>query len=93
MGWANCGTDSKGRPIGYANVACCDAPGCEAIIDRGLDYACGGMHGAEDRLGGPACDGYFCSPHRAVCFDGIARCLACRDVFDAAHPCDEGSAP
>lgn len=60
MGWANCGEDSKGRPIGYAVAATCDHPGCEAKIDRGLAYACGGMHGEED-----GCEGYFCEKHRS----------------------------
>ncbi len=45
MGWANCGEDSQGRPIGYAHEGICDHPGCEARIDRGLEFACGGMHG------------------------------------------------
>lgn len=59
MGWANCGTDSKGRPIGYAHDATCDHPGCEAAIDRGVSYACGGMHGET----GVSCEGYFCEEH------------------------------
>lgn len=60
MGWANCGEDSKGRPIGYAHEAVCDFPGCNVEIDRGLSYACGGMHGDRD---GFQCEGYFCSTH------------------------------
>jgi hypothetical protein len=61
MGWGDCGVDSKGRPIGYAFEAVCDHPGCNELIDRGLSYACGDMHG-EDIA---SCDGYFCSKHRA----------------------------
>lgn len=61
MGWANCGKDSQGRPIGYAFEATCDHPGCDAKIDRGLSYACGGMHG-EDEL---SCEKYFCEIHRS----------------------------
>ena len=45
MGWAHCGLDSKGREIGYAIATTCDEPECAAEIDRGLAYACGGMHG------------------------------------------------
>lgn len=60
MGWANCGEDSKGRPIGYAHSAVCDHPGCNKEIDRGLSYACGGMHGD---CGGQACEKYFCTDH------------------------------
>lgn len=59
MGWANCGEDSRGRPIGYAHAATCDHPECDTKIDRGLDYACGGMHG-ETEYG---CEGYFCYKH------------------------------
>ena len=59
MGWGDCGTDSQGRPIGYLFEATCDHPGCNAEIDRGLDYACGGMHG-EDTY---SCEKYFCGKH------------------------------
>lgn len=75
MGWGNCGEDSRGRPIGYYHAAQCDYPGCDAEIDRGLSYACGGMHGHET-LGGDdnidwsamdiACEGYFCGRHQAM---------------------------
>lgn len=59
MGWAHCGDDSKGRPIGYAVAAICDHPGCDCQIDRGLSYACAGMHGQQE----VGCEGYFCSEH------------------------------
>jgi hypothetical protein len=59
MGWGNCGKDSKGRDIGYAVTGVCDCPGCATTIDRGLSYACGGMHGVND-LG---CEEYFCETH------------------------------
>lgn len=59
MGWANCGTDSQGRPIGYAHEATCDHHGCNENIDRGLSYACGGMHGEN----GFDCEKYFCYKH------------------------------
>lgn len=62
MGWANCGTDSEGRSIGYAFIAVCDHPNCTSEIDRGLGYACGDMHG-ETELG---CEKYFCEKHRHV---------------------------
>lgn len=60
MGWADCGTDSNGRPIGYAHSATCDQPGCTTQIHRGLAYACGDMHGEESF----SCERYFCLPHR-----------------------------
>jgi len=59
MGGADCGLDSQGRPIGYAFEAVCDEPECEQVIDRGLAYACGGMHG-ETQYG---CEKYFCVKH------------------------------
>ena len=59
MGWANCGTDSRGRQIGYAHRGHCDEPGCHKRIDRGLAYACGGMHGEDVHY----CEGYFCPDH------------------------------
>ncbi|MDP3554837.1 hypothetical protein [Methylocystis sp.] len=62
MGWANCGTDDLGRPIGYAHDATCDQEGCEAKIHRGLAYVCGGMHGG-DEFG---CGKYFCADHLII---------------------------
>lgn len=59
MGWSNCGTDSKGRPIGYSHDAVCDHDGCNSVINRGLAYACGGMHGQN----GVDCEGYYCHKH------------------------------
>lgn len=81
MGWGNCGADSKGRPIGYCHAARCDYPGCRTRIDRGLAYACGGMHGTST-LGGDgsidwdanheSCEGYFCEKHRrGACLEHI----------------------
>jgi hypothetical protein len=69
MGWANCGVDAKGRGIGYAFDAVCDYPGCEKKIHRGLDYACGGMHGDVEH----GCDGYFCWDHKEYVDVGVGR--------------------
>ena len=85
MGWANCGDDSKGRAIGYAHAATCDFAGCAAKIDRGLAYACGGMHGEENF----ACEGYFCSVHMVhgvETIDGEVTqlCVKCFDLAKAA---------
>lgn len=82
MGWANCGTDSKGRRIGYAVPAKCDHPGCKARIDRGLSYACGGMHGSSD-----GCEDYFCGDHLKHRYDpGDERakqfCFSCAAALD-----------
>jgi hypothetical protein len=81
MGWANCGTDSTGRPIGYAHEGTCDHPGCTEKIDRGLDAACGGMHG-EDVY---CCEKYFCNAHlrNSVRFSSHswAICDACAEAL------------
>lgn len=72
MGWGNCGTDSKGRSIGYCHEAVCDHPGCDKEIDRGLAYACGSMHGTEILGGeytGSSCEKYFCYAHLEMYWD------------------------
>lgn len=69
MSWSNCGEDSNGRPIGYAFEATCDHPCCHKQIDRGLAYACGGMHG-EDEI---SCEGYFCEAHRPTFVEHCGR--------------------
>jgi len=92
MGWAHCGEDDDGRPIGYAIEATCDYPGCETKIDRGLAYCCGGMHGGEtlENHDGSVfittCGKYFCAEHRIVIVvfvDGVDRgievCASCAD--------------
>lgn len=90
MGWANCGEDSKGRPIGYAHQGTCDHPGgCTVEIDRGIAHACGGMHGTDEA----SCEGYFCSAHQeTVTYDGkaVSLCLACAA---ARHAAEQTSAP
>jgi hypothetical protein len=104
MGWGRCGTDSKGRNIGYYYAAICDHPGCKAKIDRGLAYACGGMHGlthmgGDEKLDGfeLCCEGYFCSEHLTFpCFeheDGSDLfaplvCRACAKQAETAYRTD-----
>lgn len=63
MGWASCGTDSEGRPIGYGYEGTCDHDGCEEEIDRGLSYVCGEMHGEDEY----SCEKYFCNKHHLNC--------------------------
>lgn len=60
MGWAFCGTDSKGRQMGYGVEAECDHPECQVQIDRGLGYCCGSMHEGSNEDG---CGGYYCGAH------------------------------
>ena len=77
MGWAYCGKDREGREIGYGIEAICDHPDCNAKIDRGLAYSCGGMHGEKEYY----CDKYFCPKH-----------LFYMDEVDVVHPiCKECS--
>lgn len=59
MGWSDCGDDQWGRPIGYAFEGQCDQPGCPVVIDRGLGYCCGSMHGGTEN----GCGLYFCGKH------------------------------
>jgi hypothetical protein len=64
MGWAYCGEDDLGRPIGYGVPAHCDNKwhgirSCFKRIDRGLSYVCGDMHGG----GEYGCGRYFCYGH------------------------------
>jgi len=88
MGWAHCGNDTEGRLIGYAIEALCDHPGCTKEIDRGLDFACGGMHGELDH----ACEKYFCWDHRFfIAVDCIAEesggyvCDKCLQLWENEH--------
>lgn len=103
MGWSDCGVDSAGRKIGYGNSARCDHAGCKAKIDRGLSYACGGMHGDSE-----GCEKYFCSDHLFFRYDpdvveGCRMfCAECAKALDdrrdrefclALHEIHEGADP
>lgn len=83
MGWSDCGVDSTGRPIGYAYDAVCDHPECSKEIDRGLSYACGGMHGEDSPNG--SCELYFCWNHLIPCEDEDGKlvfvCKRCEKNF------------
>ena len=76
MGWANCGEDSQGRPIGYAHEATCDHPGCKRRIDQSISYACGRIHGEDET----SCEKYFCEWHRHYGSDGRSRCIQCHEA-------------
>jgi hypothetical protein len=77
MGWAYCGQDDFGREIGYGIVATCDKKGCDRVIDRGLGYVCGPMHGASE--GG--CGRYFCGEHSG----SVGPRGGCPHRFEGAH--------
>jgi hypothetical protein len=86
MGWADCGNDRAGRPIGYAFEATCDHPGCTKKIDRGISFACGGMHGEDEY----SCEGYFCEEHTdTICTPNdrwIPVCFDCKRLWE--EECD-----
>lgn len=88
MGWADCGTDSKGRPIGYGHEAVCDHEGCKAEIDRGLAHACGGMHGPGNFYdSGFGCEQYFCGKHllsAEINGHAVQLCPACQEEWEAS---------
>ncbi len=78
MGWGS-GIDSRGRKIGYLITATCDQPGCSQVIDRGVEAACGGMHGTDDPEW--SCDDYFCAEHRhSVEVKQTSGRFACRSL-------------
>lgn len=59
MGWS-IGFDSNwNRDIGYGVPAECDHPDCDAQIDRGLSYVCGGQPYGEPH----GCGLFFCDAH------------------------------
>jgi len=70
MGWAHGIVD--GREVGYGVEATCDVPDCDAAIDRGLAYRCGGSENLFD--GEPGCGAYVCGDHNFL--DACAICEA-----------------
>jgi len=59
MGWS-IGQDIRwGRDIGYCVPAVCDHPDCNADINRGLSYVCGGHPYGGER----GCGLFFCRRH------------------------------
>lgn len=62
MGWSIGYDEQWQRDIGYGVPAICDHPDCDAKIDRGLGYVCGGEpYGGDD-----GCGLYFCGKHRLI---------------------------
>lgn len=59
MSWAVGYDDNRKRDIGYGVPSICEHPGCDAQIDRGMGYACGGCH----YEGEGCCALYFCGSH------------------------------
>lgn len=76
MSWAVGRDVERQRHIGYGVPAKCDHPGCDADIDRGLAYVCGGEpHGGDD-----GCGLFFCGDHLFP--DLCQRCTNDQPPFD-----------
>jgi hypothetical protein len=73
MGWSIGWDEAWNRDIGYGVPAYCDHPKCNAEIDRGLGYVCGGEPYGGDR----GCGLYFCGRHKNGC-ELCPRCAARR---------------
>lgn len=76
MGWS-IGYDRRWkRDVGYGVPATCDYPGCNAEINRGLAYVCGG----EPYGGEHGCGLYFCDAHQLIAGDrrnNVQLCSRC----------------
>jgi hypothetical protein len=82
MGWSY-GQNNEGREVGYAVDAVCDKDGCDASINRGLAYVCGGMHDGDEH----GCGRYVCSKHLVMgCGLPSRLCEECADRFEVEHP-------
>lgn len=79
MGWS-IGYDTYwNRDIGYGVPAVCDYPNCNAEIDRGLAFVCGG----EPYGGERGCGLYFCDQHRDAANSQCERCATDQNPFIA----------
>ena len=97
MGWAIGYDENWGRDIGYGVPAWCDHYRCNAEIDRGLGYVCGG----EPYGGEVGCGLFFCGEHllyarekevvvdgfvRTVCVQVCPRCAAYKPPYKHPKP-------
>lgn len=80
MGWG-CGVNSRGVTVGYSIQAVCAEDGCDAPIDKGLAYCCGGLAGVEGEKG---CGRYFCGQHLFPSGRGGQLCESCSDLAEKA---------
>jgi hypothetical protein len=75
MSWSIGFDENWQRDVGYGVPSICDMPGCDAQIDRGLGYVCGGEpYGGDD-----GCGLYFCSKHGG----GLSHCNKTHKNLDA----------
>lgn len=65
--------ERNGRDCGYGVPSKCDQPGCEADINRGIDYCCGELPGGGEH----GCGLYFCYKHLYSTKRGTI-CVRCR---------------
>ena len=83
MGWAGPMPNAEGRMVGYAVEATCDADHCDAKIDRGLAYVCGGMHDGDEH----GCGHYFCYKHLLMGVGLPAQlCTPCAEQYRKDYP-------
>lgn len=96
------GLNNNGREIGYGVKATCDLDGCEAEIDRGFAYCCGGGDGIQNAgmEDEPYCGGFFCAEHLfhvhgldgpvcSTCLPKAEELLRCPECKGRGHD-DEG---
>jgi hypothetical protein len=76
----------NGRDCGYAVPAVCEHPNCDAEIDRGISYVCGGTPDSEF-----GCRLYFCEKHLQYApndnGDSVQVCDRC--AYRLEHPNDD----
>lgn len=90
MSWAVGYDRNWKRDIGYGVPAKCDHPDCDADIDRGLAYVCGG----EPYGGEHGCGLYFCAEHKQfveptgadIPCQVCERCAQCHENPDGEEP-------
>lgn len=85
MGWAVGFDENWKRDVGYGVPAICDAPGCDAQIDRGLAYVCADSEPFGDN-GGHGCGLYFCPRH-------LSHSNAAKKLASCCLRCSTGRAP
>lgn len=78
MGWSDCGINkTTGEPMGYSYEGQCSHPDCEADIDHGLAYVCGGMHEGGEH----GCGRYFCYEHLMIVGVPVQLCIDCYNQY------------
>ena len=75
MGWSIGYDNNWKRDIGYGVPAFCDHPGCNAEIDRGLGFVCGG----EPQGGEHGCGLFVCGEHQHANSKCSQLCQHCAD--------------